>query len=161
MKDETKDLLEWVIKPTLRALGMDGEQAETLMLATALAESGGRHTRQIGGGPALGLWQMEPDTHDDLYITYLFPTLFLRRPELPTRLKRASLYIFGGSFPPSSDLLIHNPRYACAMARIKYWRVPDALPDTLTEMAEYWKEHYNTRLGKGTVEHFLGAWENR
>ena len=157
MKDETKDLLEWVIKPTLYTLGMDGEQAETLMLATALAESGGRHTRQIGGGPALGLWQMEPATHDDLYDNYLL----LHRQDLQPILKKASLYVFGGSFPPSSDLLIHNPRYACAMARLKYWRVPGPLPDTVPEMAEYWKTHYNTDGGKGTVEKFLKAWDAR
>ena len=161
MKDKAKDLLEWVIRPTLHALDMHSERAETLVLATALAESGGTETRQKGGGPARGLWQMEPTTHDDLYKTYLFPTLFKRHPELPRKLRKASLYVYGGSFPPPSDLLFHNPRYACAMARIKYWRVPTALPDTLEGMAAYWKEHYNTRCGKGTVKHFLEAWENR
>ena len=87
MKEQNRDLLEWVIRPTLHALDMAGERAETLMLATALVESGGRHTRQIGGGPALGLWQMEPETHDDIYTHYLL----LHRQDLQTKLKKASL----------------------------------------------------------------------
>jgi hypothetical protein len=45
------------------------------------------------------------------------------------------------------------------MCRVHYYRVPAALPPAgdLAEQAAYWKRYYNTELGRGTVEHFLGT----
>jgi hypothetical protein len=53
-----------------------------------------------------------------------------------------------------------NDRYAAAMCRIRYLRVPAPLPapDDIQAMANYWKEHYNTPLGAGTPEEFLDKW---
>ena len=47
------------------------------------------------------------------------------------------------------------------MARIKYWRVPKKLPveNDIEGMAKYWKDYYNTSLGKGTPEKFIKAYE--
>ena len=52
-----------------------------------------------------------------------------------------------------------NDLYACAMCRIHYQRVREPLPDAddLEGQAAYWKAHYNTPLGAGTVEHFIEA----
>ena len=57
-----------VIHPTLCSLTEISYAAAAveLPLGTARVESGLRHRRQIGGGPALGLSQMEPNTHDDI-----------------------------------------------------------------------------------------------
>ena len=58
----------------------------------------------------------------------------------------------GGFHDLATDLA-----YACAMARIHYLRKPEPLPahDDIEGLARYWKEHYNTFLGKGTVEEFV------
>ena len=45
--------------------------AEELVLGTAIVESSLIYISQHGAGPALGLWQVEPATHDDLYANYL------------------------------------------------------------------------------------------
>lgn len=49
-----------------------------------------------------------------------------------------------------------NLRFATAMARIHYWRVPEPLPDAddIDGLARYWKQHYNAPLGHGTAEQF-------
>ena len=41
--------------------------------------------------------------------------------------------------------------------RLKYWRVPRAVPNTTQGKAEYWKKYYNTEGGKGHVDHFVDA----
>lgn len=161
MKQANKDLLELVIKPVLAILAqadprMEGRWPENLILGTALAESPNRLIRQTGGGPALGWWQMEPVTHDDVYNHYL---RYPNQTGIYECLKEASQY--AGPFPAPASLLAWNTRYACAMARIHYWRVPDPLPKTIAGMAEYWKKHYNTSKGKGTVKKYCEAWRKR
>lgn len=54
-----------IVAPALAALGLGGDSAVNLVTGTALAESRAAYVRQLGGGPALGLWQMGPATHDD------------------------------------------------------------------------------------------------
>ncbi|HEV2650775.1 MAG TPA: hypothetical protein VGU69_05935, partial [Rhizomicrobium sp.] len=53
-----------VVRPTLARLGLnDGPVALNLLLGTAAQESGGTYLAQYPTGPALGLWQIEPNTH--------------------------------------------------------------------------------------------------
>ena len=68
-----------------------------------------------------------------------------------------------GILHPKPEAMTWNHRYAAAMCRIHYRRQPGELwkLDTVEKVAEYWKEFYNTPKGKGTVEHFLEAWESR
>lgn len=53
--------------------------------------------------------------------------------------------------------LITDLAYATAMARLVYYRRPEPLPEAhdLDGLARYWKAHFNTDLGAGTVEGFL------
>ena len=62
------------------------------------------------------------------------------------------------------DDLRYNQFLALLFTRLLYWlaarKVNDKyvsipIPQTIEERAEYWKEFYNTKLGKGTVEHYL------
>ncbi len=147
---DARDFRREVIRPVLAHLGVGAEAgAEVLLLGTALHESGGlRWLRQRGGGPARGLYQMEPATHDDLWANWL-----AHRPELAARL--AALMT---RQPPHAQL-VTNLGYATAMARIHYLRVPAALPPAgePAALARYWKAYYNTPSGAGTVEAFLDA----
>lgn len=145
-------LLTQVVQPTLTALTDEIPPTETaarLLMLTALHESkGGRYLKQVGGGPALGIFQMEPPTHDDIHKNFL-----AHRP----RLQEIVFAVAGGrrTHPPSPSLLTYNLRYAAAMARVHYFRSPKPLPaaDTgIKGLADYWKAVYNTDLGKGTPE---------
>jgi hypothetical protein len=42
-------------------------EREVLLVAIAIQESGLKHRRQIGGGPARSWWQIEPDTAIDTF----------------------------------------------------------------------------------------------
>ena len=48
-----------------------------------------------------------------------------------------------------------NSFYALLFTRLLYWLKGEPIPQTIEERASYWKRHYNTVLGKCTVEHYL------
>lgn len=149
-----KHLQLHIVRPVLRHLGpkFEGFAAEQLLVGTALAESEGIYLDQVLGkdddtlGPAVGLWQIEPWVAKDLFETYL-----VYRHELRGRV--TSLLAVD---PNRARQLASNLFYACAIARLIYYRKPEVMPDAgdLEGMAHYWKKHYNTKLGKGTPAHF-------
>lgn len=136
-----------VVRPTLNVLNMGGEVAEALILGTAAQESGFRYLHQLGQGPALGLWQMEPATERDLWSTYLDF-------RLPLAAKVRALL---APWPDRTEQLVTNLAYACAMARLRFWRARAPLPDhlDLEELAEIYKTHYNTAGGAATPAEWL------
>jgi len=143
---EAKHLLTEVIVPTLKYLELDTPAARRLLLGTAAQESHmGRWLKQIKG-PALGIYQMEPATHDDIWNHYL-----KHRPRLATKVEKLLCPGFN-----RHEQLKWNLAYATAMARVHYFRVPYALPGhhDIAGLATYWKNFYNSALGKGTVEEF-------
>jgi len=141
-------LLIYVIRPTLKSLDLWSIEAEQLVLGTACQESEcGRWLKQLGGGPAVGIYQMEPATHDDIWKN------FLEYKEVLVD-KLAAFYFDG-----NSNELVGNLYYATAMCRIHYLRVPEAIPVGLRKQAEYWKRFYNTELGAGTIDEYIQSWE--
>ncbi len=152
---DREQFVEHIIRPALAELAIGGENlhspaAEQLLLGTALQESGLTYLKQIGGGPALGVYQMEPATHDDIWDHFLRFNTFIK-------LKVGSRLVF------PSERLIWDLNYATKMARIHYYRVKDKLPahGDIQHMAEYWKKYYNTPAGRGTVTDFKIAWNKR
>ena len=137
-----------VVRPVLHYLSMHSNAAENLLIGTALQESRLHYLHQLGGGPAIGVFQMEPATHDDIFENYLEYKAVLRGK------------VYGLQIPQSRPLngnaahMAGNLYYAAAMARVHYYRVPRALPgpDDVHGLAAYWKRWYNTPLGAGTVE---------
>ena len=53
--------------------------------------------------------------------------------------------------------LATNLMYGAAVCRLCYYRKPDALPEAgdIEGQGQYWKQHYNTPLGKGTVTKYV------
>lgn len=118
------------------------------MMGTCAHESkGGTYLKQENG-PALGAWQMEPATHDDIWKNYL-----PNQGQLTSRL--ANFCIVGASERPKAEYMIYHLTYACAMARIHYHRRNMLVPKTLEEQAQFWKEYYNTPKGEGKPEQYI------
>lgn len=142
-----------IIVPTLRELGLWSPSAEELMVGTALVESKLHYLKQING-PALGVYQIETPTHDDLYENYLNSP---RREDLKTK-----VLALRAPVPGAHEQLITNLAYATAIARLIYWRRPEKLPAPGDHegLAAYWKQHYNTHLGKGRPKDFIVALED-
>lgn len=138
-------LRECVIRPALKRIALWSESAEELLMLTAAQESAmGQYLRQIRG-PAVGVFQMEPATHDDIWGNYL-----AYKPQLAERV----LAIRAGWGETKHEEMAGNLYYAAAMARVHYLRDPNRLPgaDNVLGLASYWKRAYNTHLGRGTVD---------
>lgn len=147
---KTQQLLTSVIQPTLNFLGFDGLAAQNLILGTAAQESHmGQYLTQVNG-PALGIYQIEPATHDDLFNNFL---------AYHVSIKDKVMALACSSYASSnlSDQLVGNLYYATAIIRLIYWRTPAILPDAndIQGLANYWKQYYNTPLGAGTTDEFI------
>jgi hypothetical protein len=141
-----------IVAPVLKDLELWSKAAENLMIGTALQESRLTYLEQLGGGGALGPYQMEPATTNDIFHRYLPNTS-------RTHLHKEVLKMVH----PSEDIvlaMIYNWRYATAMARIKYFMIPQRLPeaDDIEGLAIYWKLFYNTPQGAGFPEEFISKY---
>ena len=138
-----------IVKPALLELDAWSPEAEMLLIGTAAQESNLIYTRQLGGGPALGYFQMEGATHDDCWQNYI---AF----RAPLKAKVLATHIATGR--PDATEMVTNHKYAAAMARVRYMRVAGAIPGAARELAAYWKLHYNTLLGAGSADDFIANW---
>lgn len=159
-----QQLYDYIIKPTHQYMGGNYESKESnfLSLCTAAIESNcGEYIKQING-PALGIWQMEPDTHDDI----IDNCDALRNGDFES--------LLCGLLPSNSyeliddgvDTLTQSPMYACAMARLKYSMDPNPLPKLSGDkdldcinFFEYYKRVYNTEFGASTYQKWVNALE--
>jgi len=154
---DPQQLLTHVIRPVLQHLDLRSEAAEILLLGTVAHESKcGEYLHQVGG-PALGIYQIEPVTHFDVwenYLRYKSGLMLKIQDMVPVAQRRRTP---GGWVSGSDAMLITDLAYATAIARVIYLRAPMKLPeaDDLHGLAAYWKKYYNTPLGKGTVEKWL------
>ena len=142
-----------LIKRVLIEADLYSPEAEELLILTVAQESqGGTYLRQLGNGPALGIFQMEPATHDDIWENFL---------GYHESLGERILDVAGMFNGPDSKELEYNFRYAILMARMQYYRHREALPavNDVKGCAEYWKKYYNTPLGAGTVAEAISNYE--
>lgn len=153
-----QQLLDFTVKPALKYMGgnYDSLESRYLLMCTAAIESDcGYYIKQING-PALGPWQMEPETHDDIWenCDALRDDVFANRVRSVrvSPLKRTE-----------HDLQV-SPMYACAMARLKYAMDPKALPVytglphlDMPAFYEVYKRVYNTAHGKSTFNKWCAA----
>lgn len=151
MRVHAGQLRELVVRPTLKALGLHSQAAEDLVMGTAAQESRLQYIKQLSDGPALGLWQCEPNTHRDIWRNWL-----RYRTDVTERLCDWC----GVDEEPPAETLMWNLRYGSAICRIHYRRVNEPLPEAgdVEAYAEAWKAHYNTILGAGTAEEFVEHW---
>jgi len=150
---DSQQLLDHIIKPTIKYMGgnYDSLNARMLLLSTAAIESNCGHKIKQDGGPALGPWQMEPKTEQDIWNN----CDALKRSEFLQKIDRLDF------LPNFSTGLLISPMYACAMARLKYSMDKDALPHHSDKYAiyVYYKRIYNTPLGASTWDKFRIAWD--
>ncbi|KAF5419870.1 MAG: hypothetical protein C5S49_00030 [Candidatus Methanogaster sp.] len=150
-KPQAMFFLNTVIRPALQKIELWSQAAEELMLGTAMVESDLLHRKQIGGGPARGLFQMEIATHDDIWNNFL---------KYRSQLANAIASLQSSSNANKHVEIENNDQYACAMARASYLRAPAPLPQAgdILGMASYWKQYYNTVVGAGTVSKYVQKW---
>jgi hypothetical protein len=142
---DIKQLRELIIKPSLDKLQMYSTDAEELLVFTCACESlGGTYLKQIKG-PALGIYQMEPNTYTDIWQNYI---------KNQGHLVNMLALNFNVTSMPLPERMIYDLQYATAMARLHYRRVKAPIPDhkNIDAVWEYYKKYYNTPLGKAEKE---------
>ncbi len=121
------------------------DSAINLVMGTGAQESHLRYIRQIGGGPALGLFQMEPKTEKDIWDNYL-----KYHPELVTKIKEITGHDTYGPW------LEWDIAYQIIMCRLHYYRIPEQLPEGgINSLGDYYKKYYNTIQGAASVTEFV------
>lgn len=152
MNTEAIQILDLVITPTNKALGLWSPAADRIVLCTFQTETQFDAVRQDLGqhkyGAGYGLGQMEDATYQShiAHMTERNPTL-----------KKLILEVCLLDEFPSVEALTWHDRLAVCMTRYHYKRVTEPLPDVndLVGMAKYWKKYYNTFKGAGTHEKFI------
>ncbi len=136
-----------IVVPTLQHLGLWSAAAEWLVMATAVTESNLSALVQTIGGPALGVYQIEPDTHDDV-----LSRVGDRHQELFVKMTHLA-----ATYPSRYDQLVTNLAYATAICRLKYYLDPEPLPaqGDRHALAWYYKRVWNTSAGAASEAQFL------
>lgn len=147
----TTDSIRQIIRQSLQPLTASrhplySPSAETILLMAAAHESHlGTYLRQIGGGPARGIFGVEIGTMEDNYLTFLNSRHALAQQIIDVT----------GIDGPDEYALEHNHLYNCIHARLKLYRRPGSIPDDLDGMAEYLVREYNAG-GDATAQEYLG-----
>jgi len=136
---------------------MYSEEAENLVFGTGLIESNYDYLRQWNNGVARSWWQIEPgmtgakDTLEN-YLKYRQKLMWkcVQIAQVPS-----TAFLPTAQEEDIADLLQYNIAYAIIMCRLKYRRVPTKIPKSVDGLADYWKDHYNTSLGKGKPSEFI------
>jgi len=142
-----------IVEPVLSKLRVYSKNAEELLVFTCAAESlGGTLLHQVKG-PAVGIYQMEPNTYTDIWVNYI-----RARNQLATLM---ALH-FGCNKIPDVERMIYDLHYATAMARIHYLRMPGNLPEAkdVDGMWDYYKKYYNTEKGKAKKEDSIKKYQD-
>jgi hypothetical protein len=137
-----KQLRELIIRPTLINMDMWSQSAENLLMGTAAQESKlGHYIAQVKG-PALGIYQCEPATHE----------------AVAKWAKERDLWPF---LTVQSRRLVYDLEYATLICRLHYRSISEPLPDAndVNGLGSYWKRFYNSEKGKGTVVEFVKNYE--
>ncbi len=153
---DAKQLRELIVRPALHEIDMHSDAAENLVMGTAAQESRLRYIHQLGNGPAVGLFQVEPTTFYDYWDGYLED-----HPDVAQKVIGAvglsDDELVAGFGRPDPDRCVWDLKLAALMCRIHYRRIRSPLPDAadVWGMAAYWKKYYNTTLGRGTEQEFV------
>lgn len=143
-----KELREWVIKPTLKRLGVYNKIAENLLLATAAQESGlGSHLKPAGQR-ALGIYQIHSLSHRHIWDDHLA--------------KHSEMASIVRGLASQHDFLTHphaelatNLSYATAIAWFMYARHANfVLPKTndIDALADTWKRFYHPKKNRSILD---------
>jgi len=144
--------LEKLITDTLKSIGLYSDEALYLILGTIAKESlMGKYRKQIGGGPALGICQIEPSTFYDIIQHFLKYNPMLKN----LVMKEAGVEDLMAEYLENNDVL------SICFCRFQYRRYPEKLPKIhdIEGMAALWKKRYNTYKGSGTVDGFIKTYE--
>lgn len=130
------------------------DDAVKLVLATGIVESRYEYVRQMGNGPARSFWQVEAATAVDNLAHYL-----KHRKKLMGKCAEASMVDLKHwqNFDERlwEEILEKNIAAGIVHCRLKYWRVPKPMPNSIEGQANYWKNIITQWVEKETLSILL------
>lgn len=137
-----------------------------LLMGTAAQESNlGTYLTQIHG-PAITVFQIEPQTHESIWQHYLSKPSKRKLSRLmadlaPQESVKWADGIVGGVVIAIEPWALYDMRYASAFARLVYWPKTEPLPakGDIEGYAKYWDRHYNANPDKGFPSEFINKWK--
>jgi len=145
MKYETfrKQVIDVLIEMGQVRKGMFKPEAVELICMICAHESlGGVLRVQMGGGPARGVLQIEPDTHDSIW------------DNSDTIAQTSSALGITRDWSHVED----GDRYSIFLARHLIAMDPHPIPDDVLGMGAYAKRVWNTEAGKATAARYVSDW---
>ena len=141
----SKKHLKEIIDDVVNVLGNGkNNTADDLLWETAAAETDLGDAIDNTWSTGVGLFQFDPVAFNDVKERTPKHIKDLIREHWGIDLDRATI----------NDLR-WSPLVSTIFARLKYRLIPEEIPTTIEERAEYWKKYYNSQLGAGTVEHYI------
>lgn len=135
-----------LITRTLKQIpsGYSDDSVELLMMIAAHESGLGIYIKQVNG-PALGIFQMEPATHDDVWANG------------DSCISNASLL---GYDLECSETLEYDLQYQILMARQRLFMISEPIPpaNMVDDMSEYCKKYWNTEDGKADAFDYFNAY---
>ena len=161
-ENDKNNQIKLLIKDVCTKLGdkYSKKEALDLVYCTGLVESKYEYIEQLESGPAKSFWQVEPSTAVDNCRNFISsrPKLLQTCADI---LGIDPYYFIDAELDDWDWILRTNIAAGILHCRIKYWRVPEDIESGQEGLAKYWKEHYNTIEGAGTIEHFLTLTEGK
>ena len=161
-KNEAKHLMKKQCKESIRqSKEMNQRNYDTLHKQhVAELKRYREYIEQLERGPAKSFWQVEPSTAVDNCRNFISsrPKLLQTCADI---LGIDPYYFIDAELDDWDWILRTNIAAGILHCRIKYWRVPEDIESGQEGLAKYWKEHYNTIEGAGTIEHFLTLTEGK
>ena len=142
---------QWIVRPALADLQLQSAAFEELLIFTCAVESnGGTYVHQIQG-PALGIYQIEPNTFTDLWANYIIRT--------PNVVNLLSLN-FGLNRVPQPMEIITNLRLATALCALYYsWKKANPNSTDANYLWNLYQSLYNTELGAAQMDESIALYQ--
>ena len=141
---------EDILTPALEGLQFrEVELKELLVFTCAVESAGGTYVKQIKG-PALGIYQLEPNTFTDLWFNYI-----LRKPDIVNLL---SLNLGVHRLPDPIEI-VTDLKLATAFCALLYkYRKASIKSTNPNDLWDVYKPLYNTEKGAATKDNSIAAY---
>ncbi len=150
-----RELRHYVVCPALKHLGMWCPTAENLLLGTAARESGLGFHLKLANHQALGIYQISPRMHRNIWDHFL-----ASKPDLASKVRGLASQREFLSHPHHE--LATNLVYATAIAWLVYHRCDINIkridPNDTPTLGKLWQKHFHSR-NPGTVQSFCDSYQ--
>ena len=149
----SRELRHYVVRPTLKHLRVWSLSAENLLLGTAARESGLGFHLKPANTQALGIYQISPRMHRNIWDNYL-----AHQSELSSMVRGLASQREFLTHPHHE--LATNLAYSTAIAWLVYWRLDLNIKkidsDNTLALAKIWQKHFHSRCS-GSAESFVAS----